>query len=106
MTATNAASDPAQIELLRSRRLVLPECLSHNAALYPDRVALAFEHRTLTFAQLEDRANRLANALASRGVRRGDNVAVLMYNGLEVVESWFGCQKLGACPVPVNFRLA
>jgi acyl-CoA synthetase (AMP-forming)/AMP-acid ligase II len=39
-------------------------------------------------------------------VRRGDHVAVLMYNSLEVIESFFACQKLGACPVPVNFRLA
>jgi acyl-CoA synthetase (AMP-forming)/AMP-acid ligase II len=106
MTAATTVSDPAQVGLQRSRRLVLPEFLSHNATLYPDRTALAFEDKALTFAQLEERANRLANALARRGVRRGDNVALLMYNGLEVVESWFGCQKLGACPVPVNFRLA
>ncbi len=105
MTATTSATDPAQIGLERSRRLVLPECLSHNARLYPERIALAFEDQTLTFAQLDERANRLANALAQRGVRRGDNVALLMYNCLEVVEAWFGCHKLGACPVPVNFRL-
>jgi acyl-CoA synthetase (AMP-forming)/AMP-acid ligase II len=106
MTATTPATDAAQVGLERARRLVLPEFLSNNARLYPDRTALAFEDKTLTFAQLEERANRLANALAERGVRRGDNVAVLMYNCLEVVESWFGCQKLGACPVPINFRLA
>ena len=106
MTTETPVSDPEQVALTRSRRLVLPEVLSHNARLYPDRTALAFEQRTLTFAQLEDRANRLANALARRGVGRGDNVAVLMFNCLEVVEAWFGCQKLGACPVPVNFRLA
>src|SRR5215216_6641220 len=106
MTTATSVSDPAQVELERSRRLVLPEFLSNNARLYPDRTALAFEEDTLTFAQLEERANRLANALAQHGVRRGDNVAILMYNRLEVVEAWFGCQKLGACPVPVNFRLA
>ena len=107
MTATKEISaDAAQFGLQRSRRLVLPEFLSNNARLYPDRVALAFEDQTLTFAKLEERTNRLANALARLGVRRGDNVAVLMYNCLEVVETWFGCQKLGACPVPVNFRLA
>jgi fatty-acyl-CoA synthase len=104
--ATTSISDPASVALERSRRLVLPEFLSNNARLYPERTVLAFGEQTRTFAQLEDRANRLANALAQRGVRRGDNVAVLMYNRLEVVEAWFGCQKLGACPVPVNFRLA
>src|SRR5437773_1984646 len=106
MTAATTVSGPEQVALQRSRRLVLPEFLTNNAGLYPDTTALAFEDKTLTFAELEERANRLANALAQRGVQRGDNVAVLMYNCLEVVESWFGCQKLGACPVPVNFRLA
>jgi len=105
MTADTQAADPAQVGLQRSRRLVLPEFLAHNATLYPDRTALAFEDETLTFAELEERSNRLANALAARGVQRGDNVALLMYNCLEVVEAWFGCQKLGACPVPINFRL-
>src|SRR3954469_782432 len=105
MTAATSVSGPDQVALQRSRRPVLPEFLSNNANLYPDRIALAFEDKTLTFAQLEERANRLANALAERGVKRGDNVALLMYNSLEVVEAWFGCQKLGACPVPINFRL-
>jgi fatty-acyl-CoA synthase len=93
-------------ELSRSRRLVLGEILARNARREPDRVALVFEDSSLTFAELDRRVNQLANALAGRGVRHGDKVAVLMYNGLEVVESFFACQKLGACPVPVNFRLA
>jgi fatty-acyl-CoA synthase len=93
-------------ELQRSRRLVLGEILARNARREPTRTALVFADRSLTFAELDERVNRLANALAARGVRRGDQVAVLMYNSLEVVESFFACQKLGACPVPVNFRLA
>src|SRR5918911_541531 len=106
MTAATSVSDPEQVALQRSRRLVLPETLSNNATLYPDRIAIAYEDQTVTFAQLEERTNRLANALAQRGVKRGDNVAVLMYNRPEVVETWFGCHKVGACPVPINFRLA
>lgn len=93
-------------ELSRSRRLVLGEILARNARREPDRVALVFGEASLTFAELDRRVNQLANALAARGVGRGDQVAVLMYNSLEVVESFFACQKLGACPVPVNFRLA
>src|SRR5947209_5712906 len=105
-TTSTPVSDPDLVGLERSRRLVLPECLSNNARLYPDRTVLVFEDKQLTFSQLEDRTNRLANALSQRGVQRGDNVALLMYNRLEVVETWFGCHKLGACPVPINFRLA
>lgn len=93
-------------ELSRSRRLVLGEILARNARRVPTRTALVFGDSSLTFVELNERVNRLANALAERGVGRGDQVAVLMYNSLEVVESFFACQKLGACPVPVNFRLA
>ncbi|MEV7428173.1 MULTISPECIES: long-chain fatty acid--CoA ligase [unclassified Nocardioides] len=92
--------------LSRSRRLVLGEILARNARRAPARTAVVFEDASLTFAELDERTNRLANALADRGVGHGDKVAVLMYNRLEVVESFFACQKLGACPVPVNFRLA
>ncbi len=93
-------------ELNRSRRLVLGEMLARNARREPFRTALVFGDKSLTFAELDARVNRVANALAARGVQRGDRVAVLMYNCLEVIESYFACQKLGACPVPVNFRLA
>ena len=100
------STDPQQVALERSRRFVLPELLARNARRHPDRLALVFEGETRTFAQLDERANRLANALAQRGVRQGDNVALLLYNRIEVIEAFFGCQKLGACPVPMNFRLA
>jgi len=92
--------------LARSRRLVLGEILARNARRRPEKVALIFEDQSLTFAELDARVNRLANALANRGVTHGDKVAVVMFNRLEMIESYFACQKLGACPVPVNFRLA
>lgn len=91
--------------LERSRRLVLGEILARNSRRFSDKPALVFEGRTLTFGELNSRVNRLAGALARRGVKRGDKVAVLMFNRLEVLESYFACHKMGACPVPVNFRL-
>jgi acyl-CoA synthetase (AMP-forming)/AMP-acid ligase II len=102
MTVT---ADRAMSALERSRRLVLPEFISRNARLHPDKAAMIFGDDALTYAQLDERTNRLANALAARGVRRGDNVAILTVNGLECVEAFFGCHKAGATPVPVNFRL-
>jgi fatty-acyl-CoA synthase len=97
--------DMDQLRLERSRRLVLGEILARTARSYPHKVALIFQGQQRTFAELDERVNRLANALAQRGVGRGVKVAVLMYNCLEGVESYFACQKLGACPVPTNFRL-
>jgi fatty-acyl-CoA synthase len=92
--------------LERSRRLVVPELVARSARRRPAAQALAFEGATRTFAQLEERANRVAGALAARGVGPGDNVAILMFNRLELVEAFLGIQKLGACAVPVNFRLS
>lgn len=84
---------------------MLGEILARNSRRYSDKPALVFEGHTLTFGELNSRVNRLAGALSRRGVTRGDKVAVLMLNRLEVLESFFACHKLGACPVPVNFRL-
>src|SRR3954454_23171424 len=100
-----AATDPSLHALERSPRLLLPEFVARNARRRPDKTALVFGDATVSFAQLEERTSRLANALADRGVGQGDRVALLLFNGLEVVEAFFGCHKAGATPVPVNFRL-
>jgi len=100
-----AASDPALHALERSRRLLLSEPVSRSARRHPDKTALVFGDASLTYAELEERTIRLAGALAARGVERGDRVALLLFNRLEVVEAFFGCHKAGATPVPVNFRL-
>ena len=92
--------------LERSRRQVLGEVLARTARRYPDKLALVFEDERRTFAELDQRVNRLANALVARGVGRGDKVAILMQNHLEVVESYLACAKSGAWAVPLNFRLA
>jgi acyl-CoA synthetase (AMP-forming)/AMP-acid ligase II len=61
--------------------------------------------RRFTFAELDSRANRAAHALLARGVRPGDRVALLLMNGVEYLESYFGAAKLGAVVVPLNWRL-
>jgi acyl-CoA synthetase (AMP-forming)/AMP-acid ligase II len=92
--------------LERSRRLAIPELLAASARRVPDATALVFEQRRVSFAELDRRANRVAGALRERGVGPGDHVAMLMYNRIEFVEAFLGIQRLGACAVPVNFRLA
>ncbi|ABG03329.1 AMP-dependent synthetase and ligase [Rubrobacter xylanophilus DSM 9941] len=87
------------------RKLILGEMLARVSRKQPEKLALVFEGTRLTFADLDGRVNRLANALASRGVAKGDKVAVLSYNSHRVVEAYFACHKLGAVAVPVNFRM-
>ena len=87
------------------RKLVLGEMLARVARKYPEKLALVFEETRLSFADLDDRVNRLANALSDSGVGKGEKVAVLSYNSHRVVEAYFACHKLGAVVVPVNFRM-
>jgi fatty-acyl-CoA synthase len=92
--------------LERSRRLVLPEVIGRGARAHPGRAALVFGDVARTHGQLHERAGRLAGALESEGVGRGDRVAMLLHNGFEFVEALLACHRLGAVAVPVNFRLA
>ncbi|WP_284977475.1 o-succinylbenzoate--CoA ligase [Arthrobacter sp. fls2-241-R2A-200] len=69
------------------------------------KVALISGERTLSYAELADRADRLADALHNRGVRKGDRVAYLGENHPSFVETFFACGLLGAIFVPLNTRL-
>lgn len=104
--------------------------LERNAKLYTDEVALVelnpeekdnrrmtwkeygliesgrFEpyRREITWGVFDEKANRFANMLISRGIKKGDKVAIIMYNCLEWLPIYFGILKTGAIAVPFNFR--
>ena len=71
-----------------------------------DVVALRCGPRALTYAELDDRSNRLAQVLLSAGVRAGERVAHLDRTAPEIVELLFATSKIGAVTVPLNWRLA
>ncbi len=62
--------------------------------------------REMTWREFDIRANRFANLLLSRGVKRGDKVAILLMNCLEWLPVYFGVLKSGAIVVPMNYRYA
>jgi len=74
--------------------------------LNPQKVALVDGDRRLRYGQLDSRINRLANALQSMGLRRGDRLAILATNRSEYVETIFAAAKLGLILVPLNWRLS
>lgn len=80
--------------------------LVKHSKLRPDRVALVYNEKRFTYSELNDRVNRLSNALISNGVRKGDRVNALLFNTNEMVESMFACAKMGAIFVPINYRLS
>ncbi|MHB1419187.1 MAG: long-chain-fatty-acid--CoA ligase [Bacillota bacterium] len=93
-------------DLIMSRKLVFGELTAKNARKFADREALVFKDKRYTWKQLDERVNRLANALISLGVKKDEKVASLFFNCSEIVECYFGVAKASAVSVPVNFRLA
>ncbi|MGI8662991.1 MAG: acyl-CoA synthetase [Acidimicrobiales bacterium] len=72
--------------------------------LVADRVALVVDDRSSTYAQLEERANRLADVLADAGVGPNDHVGCYLYNCPEYIETMLAAFKLRAVPINVNYR--
>lgn len=60
--------------------------------------------RKITWSVFDEKANRVANMLLHRGVKKGDKVAILMFNSIEWLPIYFGILKTGAIAVPFNFR--
>jgi len=79
--------------------------LDYGCHVDPDREAVVFENQRMTYAQIKDRAFRLANSLHSMGLRKGDRVTVLLRNCAEWFDIFFALATLGAVMVPVNFLL-
>ena len=83
----------------------ISQCLTKSARSFSDNLAIAHGEKRLSYAEFNGRANRLANALYKQGIRQGDNLALLMYNCPEMLESMFAGFKAGCGVVPINFRL-
>jgi acyl-CoA synthetase (AMP-forming)/AMP-acid ligase II/uncharacterized protein YndB with AHSA1/START domain len=77
-----------------------------NAVRHPDQLAVIDERRALTFAELDRRTTKLANALAELGVRQGRRVALMCRNHAGFVESVVACGKLGADVMLLNTGLS
>jgi long-chain acyl-CoA synthetase len=87
-----------------------------NPALQPDHTVTWREYnliesasggkyrREITWREFDRQANRFANLLLSRGVKKGDKVAILLMNCIEWLPIYFGVLKTGALAVPMNFR--
>ena len=86
------------------------DILGRRAIYSPDDLAIVDAgknpHRSFTYRELNDRANRLANYLQDGvGIEKGDRVAILAHNGVEYLDAFFACGKLGAILTCLNWRL-
>jgi acyl-CoA synthetase (AMP-forming)/AMP-acid ligase II len=82
------------------------DIVRRHSAAHPDRIAIRFEGRSITYGELDRRANQVANALIAAGIRPQARIAVVAKNSPAFFELWFGAAKANAVLVPVNFRLA
>jgi len=82
----------------------IADLVEHAIDLVPERVALADGTRSVTYAELEDRANRLAHYLQAQGVRPGDKVGIYSRNTIEAVEAMVAIFKARAVMINVNYR--
>ncbi len=83
----------------------LGQNLKVNAKKFSDTIALKDASRSFTYPELNRRVNRLAHSLLSLGLAKGDKVAVLLENSIEIVEVFLATAKTGLIIVPINFRL-
>jgi long-chain acyl-CoA synthetase len=90
--------------------MTITEILARNARLTPNSPALVEItpsknlRREITWKEFDENANRFANGLIARGIKKGDVVVHLMMNSVKWLEAYFGILKTGAMAAPLNFR--
>lgn len=90
---------------MTTRQHAIGDLLRRSAARYPAKTAVVYGELRQSYADLDRTVNRTANALAARGVRKGDRFAILSHNNHAFVVAYFALARLGAISVPINFML-
>jgi acyl-CoA synthetase (AMP-forming)/AMP-acid ligase II len=78
---------------------------SRHAKYRPDHLAVVFQDKRLTYGAFNKGVNRLAHALLEKGIRKGDKVATILPNCLELLEVYWAVAKMGAVVVPLSTLL-
>ncbi len=81
---------------------LLPHLLTEAALRHPHRPAVTDPQRTVTYAALEEEANRVAHTLQGAGVRPGDRVGLFLHKSVEAIAGLYGIMKAGAAYVPLD----
>src|SRR5210317_2208859 len=87
---------------IATNNLVLGSILTRHARYRGEEFAVVFGANRLSYSAFNGYVNRWANALQSLGVRRGDRVATVLPNTLELLATYWSCAKLGAAAVPLS----
>ena len=80
----------------------LVELFDEQTSKTPDVTALAFDDQELSYKELNERANRLANYLIEKGIKPGSNIGLLSFRGFDMITGMIGILKAGCAYVPFN----
>ncbi len=83
-------------------RLNVGDTLTRTAWRIPDQLAVVDGDKRLTYAELNQHVNRLANSLSSHGYKRGDRISLIAGNSLEFILTYYACAKMGIVCIPIN----
>ncbi len=83
----------------------ISKLISRHATYRPDHLAVVFEDDRCTYRQFNRNVNRLANALRGSGIKKGDHIATLLPNCLELLEIYWAVAKIGAIVIPLSTLL-
>lgn len=90
----------------RINRWVIADMLRRTRYHFPDKTALIFKDKILTYTKLEDECNQMANALIAAGLQKYDRVAILAHNTHHHVLTWLGTAKVGGVYLALNYLLS
>ncbi|HWM59320.1 MAG TPA: acyl-CoA synthetase [Pseudonocardia sp.] len=105
MTDVAPFTSDTSAAIARARQHSVGDLLHRTAMRYPDKLAVVDGELRKSFAEFDDAVNRAANALAARGVDKGDRLALLARNSWQYAVLAFATARLGVVLVPVNFML-
>ena len=80
---------------MNKESLYISDLFKETVERHPNKIAIIFEDRRITFRELDEMSNRIANLLRAAGLRRGDTAAMFMENCLEYPAILLGLSKLG-----------
>lgn len=92
--------------ILKGDNMVVGEMLARNARKFPKKLALVDGYKRMSFSELNERVNRLAESLIRLGVKKGDRIGVLLHNCSQFIEIYFASARVGSifCPYNNHFK--
>ncbi|HEU5140270.1 MAG TPA: fatty acyl-CoA synthetase [Bacillales bacterium] len=89
----------------RTRRQTIGDTLRRSRKRYPNKLALKWKDNVLTFRQFDEKVNQLAHRLLAAKVKKGERIAILATNCLDIAIVHYASARIGAITVPINFML-